>query len=89
MVYGEAMRYGLPIIGTTRGAVPELVEDGINGFLCDPDDIGGIAAAIGKLNNREVWERISRANLRKYESLADRDQFIRRSTEIFQRISSL
>jgi len=89
IVYGEAMGFGLPIIGSARAAVPELVEDGVNGFLCDPDDIKGIAAAIDKLHNREVWERISRANLRKYESLMDRDQFLKRSTEIFQRIGSL
>lgn len=32
----EAMKYGLPIISTKLYAVPEMVEDGFNGFLTNP-----------------------------------------------------
>ena len=31
IVFVEALHFGLPIIGTTIGAVPEMVEDGVNG----------------------------------------------------------
>ncbi|MBN2189428.1 MAG: glycosyltransferase family 4 protein, partial [Chitinispirillaceae bacterium] len=69
MVYAEAMRFGLPLVATTRGAVPELVEDGTNGFLCDPDDVVQIADAISRLGDRETWERISSNNLLKSKTL--------------------
>lgn len=32
----EAMSYGRPIISTLRGGTPELVEDGVTGFLVEP-----------------------------------------------------
>ncbi len=32
----EGIKSGLPIIGSRLYAIPEIVEDGINGYLCDP-----------------------------------------------------
>jgi glycosyltransferase involved in cell wall biosynthesis len=36
MVTMEAMASGLPILASNAGALPELVENGVNGFLLDP-----------------------------------------------------
>jgi glycosyltransferase involved in cell wall biosynthesis len=88
MVYAEAMGFGLPIVASTCGAVPELVGEDVNGFLCDPDDIIQIAEAINKLRKRETWERISRNNLLKAESFKTRSEFENDSYEIFKKIQS-
>ena len=32
----EGIKAGLPVIGSKLYAIPEMVEDGYNGFLCDP-----------------------------------------------------
>ena len=45
----EAMVRGCPTIYTTREPGPELVRDGIDGLLVDPDDPGAIAAALVRL----------------------------------------
>ena len=37
---------GCPVAGYRRGAMPEVVEEGVTGFLAEPDDIEGLAAAI-------------------------------------------
>ena len=37
MVILEAMACGTPVIGYNRGCVPELVADGVTGFIVDPD----------------------------------------------------
>ena len=29
----EAYSHGLPVIGSRRGGIPEMVEDGVTGFL--------------------------------------------------------
>ena len=39
----EAMAAGLPVITTPVGAIPEIVEDGINGFLIQPGDWEALA----------------------------------------------
>jgi len=88
MVYAEAMSYGLPIVGTTRGAVPEIVDEGENGFLCDPDNIDQIAGAIEKLFDREMWERISRNNIEKAKRFKSKEQFENESEDIFRSIIS-
>jgi glycosyltransferase involved in cell wall biosynthesis len=37
----EAMSFGMPIVATKVGGIPELVIDGWNGFLLEPGDITG------------------------------------------------
>ena len=49
IVFIEAMTARLPIVATTVGAIPDFVEDGKNGWLVQPGDIPGIAAALLKL----------------------------------------
>ena len=40
MVMIEALASGTPVVALRRGAVPEIVEDGVNGFICDdPDEL--------------------------------------------------
>lgn len=43
----EAMSYGLPVISTPVGGIPELVIDGETGFLISPGDV---AALVEKIN---------------------------------------
>jgi glycosyltransferase involved in cell wall biosynthesis len=34
----EAMACGTPVIAYNRGSVPEIIQDGVTGFIIDPDD---------------------------------------------------
>lgn len=47
IVMAEAMACGTPVIGFSRGAVPEVVEHGVTGFVAD--DINELVAAVGRL----------------------------------------
>jgi glycosyltransferase involved in cell wall biosynthesis len=45
----EAMSTGLPVVTTPVGAIPELVEEGINGFFIQPGDYYALADRIVRL----------------------------------------
>lgn len=46
MVAAEAQMAGCPVAAYRRGAIPEVVEDGVSGFLAEPDDVGALSIAI-------------------------------------------
>ncbi|HOG16688.1 MAG TPA: glycosyltransferase family 4 protein [Syntrophales bacterium] len=67
IVYLEAMAYGLPVIGSTAGAVPEVVADGVEGFLVAPGDEAALADRIGRfLRDRELLARMGLAARKRY-----------------------
>jgi colanic acid/amylovoran biosynthesis glycosyltransferase len=45
----EAMAVGLPVVATRHGGIPELVEDGVNGYLVSERDPEAIADRIRRL----------------------------------------
>ena len=45
MAYAEALSYGLPVIGTTAGAIPDTISQGA-GLLVPPDNPAALAAAL-------------------------------------------
>jgi glycosyltransferase involved in cell wall biosynthesis len=49
IVMAEAMACGTPVIGFPYGSVPEVVEEGINGFICD--DLGDMVQKINLVNS--------------------------------------
>ena len=48
MAYAEAIAHGLPVIGTTAGAIPDTVPASA-GVLIPPDDVSALAAALRRL----------------------------------------
>ena len=49
VVLMEAMAAGVPVVATCISGIPELVRDGLNGFLVSPGDVTTTASAIGRL----------------------------------------
>lgn len=48
IVMAEALACGTPVIGLRRGSLPEIVEDGMNGFACN--SVEQMVTAVGSLN---------------------------------------
>lgn len=54
----EAMAEGIPVIATRVGGVPEIIEDGVDGFIVDIDNSLNMVDVILKLKNEENRKRI-------------------------------
>jgi glycosyltransferase involved in cell wall biosynthesis len=48
MAFTEALAHGVPVIGTTAGAIPDTVPPG-TGILVPPDDVAALATALRRL----------------------------------------
>lgn len=60
----EAMSYGMPIISTPVGGIPEIVSNGENGYLVEPGNKEDIYKAImSLLNDADLRNRMGRISL--------------------------
>jgi colanic acid/amylovoran biosynthesis glycosyltransferase len=58
-VLKEAMALGLPVISTLHGGIPELVEDGVSGFLVKERDVDSLAERLAYLvDHPETWSKM-------------------------------
>jgi glycosyltransferase involved in cell wall biosynthesis len=63
LVYLEAGAYGLPVIGTKTGGVPDAVKDGVTGLLFEPGDVEGLSRGLLLLlTNRDLARKFGQAN---------------------------
>lgn len=53
----ESLMLGTPVIATTRGGLPEIVEDGVTGRLADADEVS-LADALSEIIKRNMEFRI-------------------------------
>jgi len=89
LVMIEAMACGTPVIAFNRGSVPEIIEDGVSGYIVE-DETGGMAAVnrLSRLSRATVRQRFeARFTARRmaedyvsiYRSLAGEDRSVLRA----------
>jgi glycosyltransferase involved in cell wall biosynthesis len=64
LVLLEAMAAGCPVIAANAGGIPDIVTDGVNGYLFDPDDETGAIAATQRLLSHAGEREMMRQNAR-------------------------
>lgn len=69
LVIAEAFQFGLPVVATSVGGVPEVLVDGCGGFLADRLKPSDFAAKLSLLfSSNEIYSVQSEAALRSYNS---------------------
>ena len=82
MAYAEAIAHGLPVVGTTAGAIPETVPADA-GVLVAPDDVEALAAALRRLieDPRERERLAAGARAARFPSWAEQSALFARILE--------
>ena len=69
LVLLEAMAAGCPVIGANKGGIPDIINDGVNGCLYDPDGVdqgkSSLIEAIKKILNNNTKKENMRIEARK------------------------
>ena len=82
----EAMATGLPCIAVKAGAIPELVKTGENGYLCEADDVDGVAKAmVSILSDQEKQKQMSKGSLKLVQK-HDISYTLTRMEEIYEKV---
>jgi glycosyltransferase involved in cell wall biosynthesis len=50
LVVPEALGYGIPVLGSDSGAIPELIRPGVTGWLCDHSDLEAFSRRIHEIS---------------------------------------
>jgi glycosyltransferase involved in cell wall biosynthesis len=75
----EAMAYYLPCVGVRGQAMEEIITDGTTGLLVAPDDVGALAAALGRLlTDATLRQRLGEAGRQKLEAEFTWDHVVER-----------
>lgn len=83
----DALEFGLPIVATNVGGIPEIVEDGVNGFLCEPDAIETLTGAVLRFYREpELRRRVGESNKNKASNFSPA-QMANRYMEIYDRLT--
>ncbi|MBS1809110.1 MAG: glycosyltransferase [Acidobacteria bacterium] len=77
----EAMAAGLPVIATRVGGIPELIDDGVEGFLLAPGDVQTLAHRIELLATDEALRRQMGERARMKAQQFDRGAMIAQLTQ--------
>ena len=86
-VLKEAMASGLPVVSTWHGGIPELVEDGVNGFLVSERNPLALAEKLAWLiKHPDRWPDMGRAGRKKVEAEYDKDRIIDRQVRLYEQI---
>lgn len=87
VVLMEAMARGLVVLSTHHSGIPELVEDGVSGFLVPERDVDALSDKLSHLiKHPETWSEIEWASRTYVESQFNINKLNDQLTQIFQQL---
>lgn len=88
LVLTEGMMFGKPVVASRVGGMVEIVEDGGNGFLAEPEDAASFAAAFRTLlGSADLRERFGRRSRELYDQKFSTTVMVRNTLDCFRGIA--
>ncbi|MBN1453544.1 MAG: glycosyltransferase family 4 protein [Anaerolineales bacterium] len=86
-IIGLAYAFGKPVVATTVGGIPDMVDDGVTGLLVPPRDPESLAKAIiTLLKNREMRLEMGRRALQKAETELSWSEIAQQTLRIYEAV---
>lgn len=83
----EAMAYGIPVIASNAGGLPEVVKDGETGFLSPVGDVQKMAQdGVKLLTHPELYDKFSKAAKHRAETLFSAEKILPQYEEYYASI---
>jgi len=87
LAIAEAMACGLPVVASDCSAIPELVDDGMGGFLCPVGDVKAFADKINLLaDSPKLRHEMGEYNRAKVEKMFTLDRMVKEYKDLFQEV---
>ena len=83
----ESFRFSKPVIASNIGSLPELVEDGVNGYLFEPGNAGSLRVKIKQLDNDERTMAMGRKSKKYIVENFSQEKHYRDLIEVFSEAS--
>jgi glycosyltransferase involved in cell wall biosynthesis len=84
----EAFSYGIPVVTTPVGAIPDAVQNGRNGLLVPPGDVGALANALKCLiDNPDMRRRLGAAARQDHQARFEVGAYVDRLIEIWREVT--
>lgn len=81
----EAMGHGLPVVSTRVDGIPEMVEEGVTGFLADSEDAEDLAAKVTQLvKDESLRQQMGEAGRARADKLFSAEGYVSAMMKLYQ-----